>query len=83
MCGIAACLVSLSSVHTQHAQSRSRARLCAPLCRECLQPERRAASGSASEQTSRAFSALMGIELILAEFIPIYGLSTSCRELGG
>lgn len=25
----------------------------------------------------------MGIELILAEFIPIYGLSTSCREQGG
>lgn len=49
----------------------------------CVLPERCAASGSASEETSRACSALMGIELILAEFIPIYGLFTGCREQGG
>lgn len=39
--------------------------------------------GSPQEGTSSALSALMGIELIPAELIPIYHLSTSSRDQGG
>lgn len=39
--------------------------------------------GSSCEETSSAFSASMGIELIPAELIPIYHLAASSREQGG